>query len=70
MQDGKPSSLKIEGLAVQSIRSVGGRGSRRIVMRVLGVVDADHPDPSVPSQRVELEVTFVPTGNYERQRAG
>ncbi len=60
MQDGKPSSLKIEGLAVQSIRSVGSRGSRRIVMRVLGVVDADNPDPSVPSQRVELEVTFVP----------
>ncbi len=68
MQDGKPSSLKIEGLAVQSIRSVGGRGSRRIVMRVLGVVDADHPDPSEPSQRVELEVTFVPTGTPSGKR--
>lgn len=59
IQDGKPASLKIEGLAVQSIRTVGRGRSRRLVMRVLGVVDSDDADPLVPSSLVELEVTVV-----------
>lgn len=59
MQDGKPASLKIEGLAVESIRTVGRGRSRRLVMRVLGIVDSDDPDPLVPSSLVDLEVTFV-----------
>lgn len=61
MQDGKPASLKIEGLAVQSVSTVGRGRTRRLVMRVLGVVDSDDADPLVPSSLVELEVTVVNT---------
>lgn len=59
MQDGKPSSLKIEGLALTSMNVVGRGGSRRLVMRVRGVVDTDSPDPLVPSDLVELEVSLA-----------
>lgn len=66
MQDGKPASLKIEGLAVASVHTRGRGRAKRLVMRVLGVVDADSTDPLVPSDLVELEVTFGKHQSPER----
>lgn len=58
MQDGRQSALKIEGLAVTSIRTLGRGSSRRLVMRILGVVDTDSTDPAVPSDLVEIDLTY------------
>lgn len=60
LHDGKPSGLKIEGLAVVSTLTKGSGSSRRLVMRIIGVVDSDDRDPSTPSSLVEIDLTYRP----------
>ena len=54
LEDGAPSSKKIEGLAVRKV----SRSRGRYVLELAGVVDADSKDPAARATLLTIEVTY------------